>query len=51
MKNTSNTIEIYKARTIGTLFILAFFAYGLGRYFLSNDVIEKKYIGAILIIY
>lgn len=42
--------EIYKARTIGAYFILAFIAYGLGRQLFETGGESGKYIGALLII-
>ena len=50
MKNISNAIEIYKARTIGSFFLLAFLAYGFGRHLVENGSNSEKYIGALLII-
>lgn len=50
MKNSNISNEIYKARTIGTLFLLAFLAYGLGRHFFESNTYSDKYIGALLII-
>ena len=49
MKN-NKPIEIYHARTIGSFFLLAFLAYGLGRNFFESDIDSKKYLGAVLII-
>jgi len=50
MKTNNNTIDIYKARTIGSFFLLAFLAYGLGRHFFENGSYTEKYLGALLII-
>ncbi len=50
MKTNNNTIDIYKARTIGSLFLLAFLAYGLGRHFFENGNYTEKYLGGLLII-
>ena len=50
MKNNSNSKNIYKARTIGSFFLLAFLAYGFGRYSFERDTYSEKYIGALLII-
>ncbi len=43
-------MEIYNARIIGSLFILAFPAYGFGRHFFDSESISENYIGAGLII-
>ena len=46
-----NTVPyIYKARTVGLCFLAVFLAYGLGRYYFESDVLDKKYIGALLIV-
>jgi len=50
MKNSINSIEIHKARLIGTFFLLAFLAYGIGRNLLESGSISEKNIGAILVI-
>jgi len=50
MKNNSNSIEIHKARTIGSFFLLAFLAYGFGRHLFESESYSEKYIGAVLII-
>ncbi len=50
MKKTNQLTEIYKARTIGSLFLLAFIAYGLGRHFFESEVVFKEYIVTTLII-
>jgi len=50
MKNNSSSIEIYKARTIGSFFLMAFLVYGLGRHFFASDTSSEKYIGIFLII-
>lgn len=49
MKN-SNSSPIFKARTIGSFFLLAFLAYGFGRHLFESDIISQNYIGAVLII-
>ena len=48
-KNT-NTREIYKARTIGSFFLLAFVAYGFGRSLVESEPDSEKNIGALLIV-
>ena len=50
MKNNNNPIEIYNARTIGSFFLLAFLAYGLGRHFYESEIVYEKYLGSALII-
>lgn len=50
MKDKSNSIQIFKARTIGSFFLLAFLAYGFGRYLFESTNIAEKYLGALLII-
>jgi len=50
MKNNSNSTEIYKAQIIGSFFILAFIAYGLGRHLFESGSTFEKHIGALLII-
>jgi hypothetical protein len=50
MTNYSNSSKIYKARTIGSFFLLAFLAYGFGRNLFESETQSTKYIGAILII-
>lgn len=50
MKINSNYTEIYKARTIGSFFLLAFISYGLGRHFFESISASEKHIGALLII-
>lgn len=50
MKNNSKTTEIFKARTIGSFFILVFLAYGFGRYFFESTNTLEKYLGALLVI-
>ncbi len=50
MKTNNNTIDIYKARTIGCFFLLAFLAYGLGRHFYETGSLTEKCFGAVLII-
>lgn len=48
--NKTVSIEIYRARTIGSFFLLAFLAYGFGRYYFESDVANTKYLGALLIL-
>jgi hypothetical protein len=50
MKNNRNTVEIYKARTIGTFFLLAFLAYGIGRSLFESEIYYEKYIGTFLLL-
>ena len=50
MKEKSSAIIIFNARTIGTFFLLAFLAYGLGRQLFESTNDPKKYLGALLII-
>ncbi|OYX94606.1 MAG: hypothetical protein B7Y76_10525 [Sphingobacteriia bacterium 35-40-5] len=50
MKDKSNSSKIFKARTIGFFFLLAFLAYGFGRYLVESTNNSEKYIGALLII-
>lgn len=50
MKNNSNSVQIFKARIIGSFFLLAFLAYGFGRYLLESTNNVEKYGGAFLII-
>lgn len=50
MKDKSNSSRIFKARTIGAFFLLAFLAYGFGRYLFESTDNTEKYLGAILII-
>lgn len=50
MKNNNQTIEIYKARTIGLFFLFAFIAYGFGRHFFESVNVSEKHIGTLLII-
>jgi len=50
MKIKTNRIEIKNARTIGILFLLAFLAYGFGRYCLASAFVFNTYIGAILVL-
>ena len=47
---TNNKTEIYQARVIGSFFLLAFLAYGLGRHFFESQIISEKYLGSTLII-
>lgn len=41
-----NSVEIDKGRVIGSLFILAFFAYGFGRYYFESEANHLKFLGA-----
>ena len=50
MKDKSNSSGIFKARTIGAFFLLAFLAYGFGRYLFESTDNTEKYLGALLII-
>jgi len=50
MKDKSNSNGIFKARTIGAFFLLAFLAYGFGRYLFESTDTSEKYLGALLII-
>jgi len=50
MNDKSNSSKIFKARTIGVFFLLAFLAYGFGRYLFESTNNAEKYIGALLII-
>jgi prolipoprotein diacylglyceryltransferase len=50
MTNNSNSFGIYKARTIGSLFLIAFLAYGFGRNLFESEAQTAKYIGAFLIL-
>jgi hypothetical protein len=50
MKDTSNPIQIFKARTIGSFFLLAFLAYGFGRHLFESESYFERYTGALFII-
>lgn len=50
MNKIKNTLEIKNARLIGTLFLLAFLLYGIGRNLFENEFFIHKYIGAALIL-
>lgn len=50
MKDKINSSKIFKARTIGSFFLLAFLAYGFGRYLFESINNAEKYSGALLII-
>jgi hypothetical protein len=50
LKNKNTSSGIYKARTIGSFFLLAFLAYGFGRYLFESTDNTEKYLGALLII-
>ncbi len=45
---TSN--RIVHARPVGTFFLLAFLAYGFGRYYFDSGDLSVRYVGALLII-
>ncbi|MFZ4456749.1 MAG: DUF4386 family protein [Bacteroidales bacterium] len=50
MKDKDNSSKIFKARTIGYFFLLAFLAYGFGRQLFESADNAEKYLGALLII-
>ena len=50
MKNIETKIEIINSKIIGSFFLLAFLAYGFGRHYFENEVMQIKQIGAILIV-
>ncbi|HHT22260.1 MAG TPA: DUF4386 domain-containing protein [Bacteroidales bacterium] len=50
MKDKSNAITIFNARTIGVFFLLAFLAYGIGSQLFESTNNPEKYLGALLII-
>ncbi len=50
MKSNTKSIIIYKPRTIGLLFLLAFLAYGTGRNLFESDNTSEKLIRSFLII-
>lgn len=50
MKKNNNSTGIYMSRTIGFFFLLAFFAYGFGRYLFERESYIEKYVGAWLIL-
>lgn len=50
MKDKNNSSIIFKARTIGSFFLLAFLAYGFGRYLFESTNNAEKYLGGLLII-
>lgn len=50
IKQKSNEIIIFNARTIGVLFLLAFFAYGIGSHFFGSTNSLEKYLGVLLVI-
>lgn len=50
MTNNSNSSRIYKARVIGSFFLLVFFAYGFGQYLFKCESQSEKYAGALLIL-
>ena len=50
MKQNRPSIQIHQARMIGTLFLLAFLLYGIGRNLFESEVFAQKYIGVSLII-
>ena len=45
-----NKTKIYKARIIGSFFLLAFLAYGFGRHFFESQIIYEKHLGSASII-
>jgi hypothetical protein len=50
MDNKKHSIEIYRAGTIGSFFLLAFLAYGFGRYYFESESVNTRYLGALLIV-
>ena len=50
MKDKISSSRIYKARTVGIFFLLAFLAYGFGRYLFDSTNETEKYLGALFII-
>lgn len=50
MKAKSNSSKIFKARTIGSFFLLAFLAYGFGRHLFESTNSTEKHLGVLLII-
>jgi len=50
MKLKNNLVTIYNARLIGSFFLLAFLAYGIGRSLFDSTNDLEKYLGALLII-
>ncbi|MBX2962739.1 MAG: DUF4386 domain-containing protein [Cyclobacteriaceae bacterium] len=50
MQSNNDSSQIFKARTIGSFFLLAFLAYGFGRHLFDSEVNSENYIGALLII-
>ncbi|NQX84824.1 MAG: DUF4386 domain-containing protein [Flavobacteriaceae bacterium] len=50
MQQSRISKQIYKARTIGILFLLAFLCYGVGRSLFESELFTQKHIGASLII-
>jgi len=50
MEQNSTSLQVNKARIIGTLFLLAFLLYGIGSNLFESEVFAQKYIGASLII-
>jgi hypothetical protein len=50
MSNTMSRIEIKHARIIGSLFLMAFLAYGFGRYFFESEEMHIKLAGAFLVL-
>jgi len=49
MEKNNTTMQIQKPQVVGTLFLLAFLLYGIGRNLFESEVIAEKYIGASLI--
>lgn len=50
LNSHTDSIEIYKAKTIGAFFLLAFLAYGFGRHLFETGSAPEKYIGVLLIV-
>ncbi|MFM2385257.1 MAG: hypothetical protein RL660_14 [Bacteroidota bacterium] len=50
MDDKQSLPKIDRARTIGLLFLLAFFAYGIGRYLCDSTQTTEKFVGAALVI-
>ena len=50
MGQNSTSLQVNNARIIGTLFLLVFLLYGIGRNLFESEAFTQKYIGASLII-
>lgn len=50
MKSKNDPVTIYNARLIGSFFLLAFLAYGIGRSLFDSTNDIEKHLGALLII-